>query len=1499
MKSLKTRTISTLKKYISLAIMLIIALTIAGNIKSESVSAADVTADFTDANFLSCVSTALGTPGSVDDAAAAALTGALSCNSSSISNISGAQYLTSITDLWLIGNSISSLTPISTLSNLTDLHISVNNISDLSPLSGLTSLRNLSLNDNNFADSELTNLNSLTSLNILSLCENNISDISGITWSGLTGLTNLNFYLNDLNDSQLTHISGLVNLTSLSLNNNNISDLTSIGSGNATLAGFASGNSISINNNTGLNGSNSVAALAEVATLQSNGATVTHNIDSDIYDEFTDANFQQCVDIAVSGDDNAIDAVLAAALTGELNCNSSSISNIAGAQHLTGITDLWFTNNSISDLTPISTLSNLTDLHIADNNISDLSLLSGLTNLTNLALDSNNFADSELTIFNSLTSLVSLSLYGNNIASLNGGVNWSGLTSLTTLNLNSNNIESKELGYINGLTTLQSLSLNHNQITTLTDLSGFVNLTNLTLNNNNISDLATIGSGNATLTGFRDNNVINISDNDFSGVEEAALTEIHDYLEATPNPATITHNINWENCSDSIDNDDDGNTDDADSYCSISFYVDYDSGSGTTCLRLSPCASLDDLFDNCSAFRNAITTDAGEVSVYVQGTGSSGDAIDASGMTITSSNINIQPWDRSMPILEGKLGIKGDNIIIDGFEIYGNLAFPGIQATGDNIIIRNNYIHDMAAGILIYGGAIAGLDGDNIKVYNNILSGNSNNVNGCGGIVAAETTDAVIINNTLYNNCDVFDDSALAFGDIAATAISAYAMASPQDTIIKQNIVYNNLGVGKTYYYEDGINVNGSTVVGGPLFDQTAAEHGTGNNLIAAANPYVNVASVTEWLTAGTGYALATSDYQIGELDLNTPSTDYLGDIRPNGAGEAGAIERIATSSGYVPPTPPCSPVPIKLDIKDTYISQIGNNPIVTLRWTEAGLQIDPDDKITALLSYLNTSPSPKIGVNNIRLKNIFVRHIYDNLHNNLKQNFESVSSGVCKDQNYIADDMMEVIENMKDNPDVSLLILEFNDDLLNLENTLVEMGKAVSSPFTDYYNEKLGGGGTEGKLKVIRRVNRGGLYFLDKTVQIDPNAKSWTDTDIPSGDTQKSYKYQLITESCNQIKEGNEVEIKIDPTVPAGEEVDVKLNLQIKVKEAYDTLMMDRFRVLFRENDLDSSIYDRMCEDVKEDLFENINSELALEYVITCFGENDDVLLGAIIANSESIIPPLVMKLKGLNGEMNQEAIYSFTQSRITELKEQIIFMQNIKTDITSRNLNVGEFVNEINIANLNETDENIMRQIDEEYFIGFSHAADLLIEKTDANGKTETYTAHTDIFGNTSVDVGKFIARDKYILKIILANENFVLPKIANIQINNAVWVSDASYSADVDLVFNRHFRYGDFNKDGEISILDFAVWGSLLKGEYEDGYELWQLWGFANLDGLSGINLLDILTLQDNWGEIEEFTAEENEITLRELFQLFGISITTRPELDAMVKVATWLDWVGTDC
>jgi internalin A len=947
-------------------------------------------------------------------------------------------------------------------------------------LSGLTNLTLLALDSNNFNDSELSILNSLTSLTSLSLYGNNISDISDATWSGLTGLTHLNFISNNLNNEQLAHMSGLVNLTWLGLNNNNISDLASIGSGNATLVGFASGNSINISNNTGLNGPNSIAALAEVATLQSNGATVTHNIDSNIHDEFTDVNFQQCVDIAVSGDDDTIDATLAAALSGTLTCNSLGILNISGAQYLTSITDLFLTNNSISDLTPISTLSNLTHLYV-----------------------------------NSLTNLSSLSLYGNNISDISG-VTWSGLTSLTSLNLNSNDLDSVDLTNISGLTTLNYLGLNYNNITTLNDLSGLTNLTSLVLNNNSITDLSPIGSGNAQLAGFASGNTITLNGNPLCGGQLAEVT----LLQA--NGATVNHDID---------------------VC----------GSGT---------------------------------------------------------------------LNEACGEQCDD-----------------------------------------GGTVSG--------------------DGCSATCQGE-----------YYGC--------------------YAtFATPPTTIT--NTVCNNQG--GALGYSGGWSPDSSSCV---LFDSNTASCDTACTTINGAYPTAGL--TCGFINCGNGSV---------EPDGTWPTREQCDDGNTNSGDGCSVACMLEGRGGQIPP--PCSPFPVELDIEQTSVSQAGGTVAVTLKWSESGFE---------------------------------------------------------------------------------------NDSM-------------------------------EGTLKVSRKIFSGGTYLPDKTVEISPTLKSWTDTDIPESETQKKYKYQLVTQSCDQSKYGNEVEVIIDPIVPAGTGVDVALNFKIKVKEAYDILLMDRFRELFTEERNGIPAYIRSCEEVEVELFENINSGIALEYIITCFGEDDESLSREILAKRNTIIPPLVAMFKGLNGELTEQTVANYIQSKIAEIREQLSLKASVKSYVASEALRVGGFVNETSATDLSEADETVMQQIDEQYFTGFSHAADLVIEKYDGEENLlETFETHTNIFGKAIMNAGEFIAGDDYIIKIKLVDEKFVLPKVITLQINNAAQVN-GNYTVDIDLIFDRHFRYGDFNEDGVIDINDIGAWGNLLRGEFEDGYELWELWQFANLDGVEGINLLDILTLQENWG------------------------------------------------
>ena len=123
-----------------------------------------------------------------------------------ISMLTGLEYATNLTHLYLEDNRISDLSALSRLTNLLVLYLDNNNISDLSALSGLTNLTELELQGNHISD--VSALSRLTNLTLLWLNANNISDISSL--SGLTNLTELY-----LGDNTISDISALVSNTGL------------------------------------------------------------------------------------------------------------------------------------------------------------------------------------------------------------------------------------------------------------------------------------------------------------------------------------------------------------------------------------------------------------------------------------------------------------------------------------------------------------------------------------------------------------------------------------------------------------------------------------------------------------------------------------------------------------------------------------------------------------------------------------------------------------------------------------------------------------------------------------------------------------------------------------------------------------------------------------------------------------------------------------------------------------------------------------------------------------------------------------------------------------------------------------------------------------------------------------------------------------------------------------------------------------------------------------
>ena len=113
-----------------------------------------------------------------------------------------------------------------------------------------------------------------------------------------------------------------------------------------------------------------------------------------------------------------------------LNASNCQISNLTGLGKMTGLTELFLTENQIVDITPLKGLDQLTNLNLRNNKISDISPIVGLTNLTHLTLSGNHIKD--IQPLSNLTQLTDLILSFNDI---NNIIPLKGLTELESLML--------------------------------------------------------------------------------------------------------------------------------------------------------------------------------------------------------------------------------------------------------------------------------------------------------------------------------------------------------------------------------------------------------------------------------------------------------------------------------------------------------------------------------------------------------------------------------------------------------------------------------------------------------------------------------------------------------------------------------------------------------------------------------------------------------------------------------------------------------------------------------------------------------------------------------------------------------------------------------------------------------------------------------------------------------------------------------------------------------
>ena len=345
-----------------------------------------------------------------------------SADDRSVKDLTGIEFATNLTHLFLGGNQISDISLLAHLTNLTWLDLDDNQISDVSPLVGLSNLTHLSLSSNQISDvSPLTNLINLKTLYV---DDNQISDVSP-----LAKLTNLKKLFLDINQiSDVSPLAKLTNLTELGLSSNQISDVSPLAKlTNLTVLNLQS-NQISdfsptdrlkpnlviyIINLQQVNGKvvESEQPDVEIDDVIDDGLPPDH-IDPSHLDEahpedaggdFTldaifpvhipDPNLRTAIEKGLGKTSGATISYADIRKLTDLRANKQGIQDLTGLEFATNLTQARLSNNQISDISVLAGLTKLTELYLAGNQISDVSPLAGLTKLTKLILSSNQISD--------------------------------------------------------------------------------------------------------------------------------------------------------------------------------------------------------------------------------------------------------------------------------------------------------------------------------------------------------------------------------------------------------------------------------------------------------------------------------------------------------------------------------------------------------------------------------------------------------------------------------------------------------------------------------------------------------------------------------------------------------------------------------------------------------------------------------------------------------------------------------------------------------------------------------------------------------------------------------------------------------------------------------------------------------------------------------------------------------------------------------------------------
>ncbi len=418
---------------------------------------------------------------------AAGFTGRIDCNALSISDLTGIEAFTALTQLRCYNNQLTSI-DVSANTNLFQLWCYNNQLTNLD-ISANTNLNLLRCYNNQLTSIDVSANTNLSQLN----CGGN--NLSSLDVSANTSLTILECDSNQLtslnvsNNTTMTRLSCSNNqISSLDLSNNSALEALFCGNNLLTSLNMANSNNsnMSIGNFVAINNTNLICVTVDNVTYSTTNWT---NIDSQTNFSINcnapcivnipDVNFKSYLvsnsSINTNGD-TEIQCSEASAVTGTLDCTSRNISDLTGIEAFIGITQLRCYGNQLTSL-DISSNTALEQLFAFSNQ------------LTSLNISSN-------------TVLWNLDIHNNQLATLNTSNN----SALEVIDCSNNpNIS---LNLSNNI-ALKNLSANNNQLT-IVDISANINLEGLVCTNNLITSLDVSSNTKLVVLNCTDNQLTNI-----------------------------------------------------------------------------------------------------------------------------------------------------------------------------------------------------------------------------------------------------------------------------------------------------------------------------------------------------------------------------------------------------------------------------------------------------------------------------------------------------------------------------------------------------------------------------------------------------------------------------------------------------------------------------------------------------------------------------------------------------------------------------------------------------------------------------------------------------------------------------------------------------------------------------------------------------------------------------------------------------------------------------